>query len=542
MKVHLFAIILAVSFYRPAMSAIDSIHSRYEIDPYPPRALVLPQDNGVTQLPRQVAYSSDIRSITIGGVRFSAGNSEFTKVAANGCYVEYGRAMSDYDYSKVSFCVPTGPNTRVVSNPTVDRVRIQDQTAPGNGILTISDNQLMKFEIFFSDRKSISFEFVQTQILWNDGWLSEDKKYAILSLANKNGLVSAVEDKKVLATEDDNRFFAPSFPIRPRMFLLPVPMTDPTITRETVMKIQTKTYIDGLSVLPVKSKHPYIENTNLTTYQKQIQLKARVASGALPSSDDQLFTSKPIDLPIGRISLAKFDIELEEGIASKTKRKIKMSAPVYQGYMSEASVRGGGLLDKKGDITVAGELAVLFFPPRIWSATAVPGFDFNRLGFGLRYYSSLFIADGFKTPEKFSILQAEARMHFNQGIWQRDQIVGMMAVYNQVAFRSLGLSPFGLGLYWGRSMPKPIDNFFNWFWPFRFEKYVDMSLIYMPVDIGLKSLDSPGVTLDFHGKMFLSTRLYFEAGFGLRSFYLKGGIERLALSQPYGTAGFGMMF
>jgi hypothetical protein len=131
-----------------------------------------------------------------------------------------------------------------------------------------------------------------------------------------------------------------------------------------------------------------------------------------------------------------------------------------------------------------------------------------------------------------------------RGVWNRDELFGLIASYQTVKFSSVGANLGGVGVYWARTMPRVFADLFELVPILDYSKYVDVEFIYYPMAMGNKTEAGSSYNLNFHGKVFWSKRLYGEAGFGLKQFEFSDLSQSagVAFSTAYGTVGIGFIF
>ena len=139
--------------------------------------------------------------------------------------------------------------------------------------------------------------------------------------------------------------------------------------------------------------------------------------------------------------------------------------------------------------------------------------------------------------------QVDVRYRLQQGLWGRDETVGLLGSYEALAIGDQKANKLGAGIFWARSMPKVFDDLMNKISWFNHPKYVDMEYIqfFGSTDSGT-SVGSDFI-VNFHGKIMYAKNFFAEAGFGLKNYnFTKPDDTQVKLSTLYGTLGIGLEF
>ncbi|OYZ22874.1 MAG: hypothetical protein B7Y39_07335 [Bdellovibrio sp. 28-41-41] len=214
---------------------------------------------------------------------------------------------------------------------------------------------------------------------------------------------------------------------------------------------------------------------------------------------------------------------------------------IYRSQPNEISGRFTGVLANSGQI-ILGEVS---YNRWFESLLGRNSFSFQRWGLNLRYFKSfspLFVSDAQK--ENLTSLIGDIKYRFTPGVWTRDASMGIMFGYQDIVFGDFNATMAGGGWFWARSMPRVLDNIFNWVPFMRYPKWVDVEVIYYfsPLKSNI-TLNSP-FSVNFHGQILWSKSFFGEAGFGLKryAFIDKTLNQEVELNTFYGTVGLGVKF
>ncbi len=230
---------------------------------------------------------------------------------------------------------------------------------------------------------------------------------------------------------------------------------------------------------------------------------------------------------------------------------------LYRTYASEASLRLTGLISADQKIILLGEIAAghwfenLLLMDNYYLSN-------QRWGLNAKYFRSLAsVATSDGAISTFNSLTADARFNLTPGLWNRDQLVGLIfgvqhLEYTQTGKDQSGVSQtfvgdselMGVGLYWARTMPKIFDDVFNFVWLLRHPKYVDVDFIYYPLSL-TPNID-PGTTfnLNIHGKVFITKEFFAEAGMSVKGMGISDNTTGASPDSIFasGTGGLGYIF
>ncbi|MCM2281124.1 MAG: hypothetical protein NDI61_04685, partial [Bdellovibrionaceae bacterium] len=219
---------------------------------------------------------------------------------------------------------------------------------------------------------------------------------------------------------------------------------------------------------------------------------------------------------------------------------------LYRGFPFELSGRLTGIVSANFETVLIGEAAAGAWFERFFGSDSYYLSE-RRWGMNARYFRALqafaFSGDAASLNE-FSVLNVDLRYNLIPGIWNRDELVGLVVSSELIEVAGLKANLAGAGFYWARTMPRIFDDLFNIFFFFRYPKYVDMELIYYPLSTANDVSAGSSYNLNFHGKVFWTPRIYGEAGFGLKRFnyVVKSAESEVNVGTAYGTIGLGFIF
>jgi hypothetical protein len=233
------------------------------------------------------------------------------------------------------------------------------------------------------------------------------------------------------------------------------------------------------------------------------------------------------------------------------------SYQLYRGYALELSARVTSIVSDELDFVVLGEVAGQY-----WFEKFLGSNDFKtsllRWGVAVKYFDTVFVGNEDPVDQSIvglKVLNFDIKYRARPGVWQRDPTVGAIISAQKINFtyRADGVakesenSMFGGGVFWARSMPKPIDDFFNVLPIFRYPKWVDVEFIFYPFPFVPQKTLTLNTALNFHGKVQWTGRFFGEAGFGLKTIGYKDrtlsedGVG-IGLGLAYATFGLGYNF
>lgn len=218
---------------------------------------------------------------------------------------------------------------------------------------------------------------------------------------------------------------------------------------------------------------------------------------------------------------------------------------LYRTYQYEASARLTGVSTGSSTVIPLGELAAsAWFETFFGSRSEL--LSVQRWGVSARYFQALqaieLSAD--TTVDELSVANVDFKYNVKRGLWNRDELFGLALSYERVGLPQISADLMGGGVYWARSMPKFIDDFFNLVPIMRHPKYVDVEFMYYPLSFSSEKSAGSSYNLNFHGKVFWTQQFFGEAGFGLKRFEFTDNQSDSAVSfsMAYGTVGLGFTF
>jgi len=239
----------------------------------------------------------------------------------------------------------------------------------------------------------------------------------------------------------------------------------------------------------------------------------------------------------GQINRSYLNVELDGKL-------YKSFYEIYKGFPRELSGRFTGVQAASGFI-VMGEVAYNHWFEDIFGWTNY-WVSRQRWGVSLRYFQSFnqlqVDDDGGTAP--LSVMNGDIKYRLTPGLWGRDESVGLMMSYQNVSFGDLKAPMTGVGGFWARSMPKVFDDLFNLLPLFRYPKWVDVEFIYYMNSMDSNVTLNSSMSLNFHGKVLWSQRLFGEAGFGIKRYAFSDQelSQKAELNTFYGTFGVGLNF
>lgn len=303
-----------------------------------------------------------------------------------------------------------------------------------------------------------------------------------------------------------------------------------------------------LSEIPRAQSRVYLHHRTPTgTYVDGIKLAGRKQPAATISSDQnsvQLDKKDPAHFEWrfkaterGKINRSYLNVELDGKL-------YKSYYEIYKGFPRELSGRFTGVQAASGFI-VMGEVAYnqwfedIFGWTNYWVSR-------QRWGVSLKYFQSVnqLEVDDEGGTAPLNVMNGDIKYRFTPGLWGRDESLGVMFSYQNVSFGDLTAPMTGVGGFWARSMPKVFDDLFNLMPLFRYPKWVDVEFIYYMNSMDSKVKLNSSMSLNFHGKVLWSQRLFGEAGFGIKRYAFSDEelSQKAELNTFYGTFGVGLNF
>lgn len=222
---------------------------------------------------------------------------------------------------------------------------------------------------------------------------------------------------------------------------------------------------------------------------------------------------------------------------------------LYRGYPYEFSTRLTGIVAANLETVFIGEIATSAWFESLFGLDSYYLSE-KRWGMSMRYFRALqsfaFASEDLNLSE-FSVANADLKYNLRPGIWNRDELFGLIGSVEMVKVAGLDATLAGGGFFWARTMPKIFNDLFNLFWFFRYPKYVDVEFLYYPLSANPIIIPGSSYNLNFHGKVFWSQRVYGEAGFGIKQFNFTDNAnpeeaQQVVIGTAYGTVGLGIVF
>ena len=308
-------------------------------------------------------------------------------------------------------------------------------------------------------------------------------------------------------------------------------------------------YLFKFDKLPLENDRIFLHKaTSKSTYRNLNKLRGYAPQAYTISSDQKEAELKPDKTFIWRFQAP------EKGKINRS--RIVMTDPehpddkwvshyeMFRGYPIEASTRLTGILTASLKTVLIGEIGGAYWFENLWFSDH-PVFAHQRWGVTARYFqalSSIELGEG-QTLDQLNALALELRYNIIPGLWNRDELFGVIGGLQNVTVGGTQGIILGIGGYWARTMPKVFDKIFNLVSLLRYPKYVDTDFIYYPMGLGEVG-SSASYCLNFHGKVFWRPTFYGELGFGVKQYEFTSGAanDQVSFGVAYGTAGLGFIF
>ncbi|OQW46881.1 MAG: hypothetical protein A4S09_02950 [Proteobacteria bacterium SG_bin7] len=263
--------------------------------------------------------------------------------------------------------------------------------------------------------------------------------------------------------------------------------------------------------------------------------KIETVDGSANKYENQYFTWYVDKLQKGQVSKPNIGV----GYGS---RNYQGSVDVYRGYQLEIGARISGVaVVQTKDLLLISDLVLNYWSETLFGSK---NYWFGQQRWGLK-------AKYLKSITKMDLLESFSSTHFDiayrliPGIWERDATVGLLVDYQSVNVNTDTVAMVGGGVFWAQSMPKFIDNIFNIIPFFRYPKWVDMEFMYYFSSLNPSYVLGANFLYNFHGKMLVTPRFYFEGGGSMRQINFgraDGSLSPLSASFLQGTLGIGYNF
>lgn len=435
-----------------------------------------------------------------------------------------------------------------IKSSTPPRVLLQSQAAPLKQQAPVSRDMPTSF--FAELGTGVSYEFMAIPNKLNLMDLSDSKKSEQLRIVAWGTRPTA--PSKILNPDDYSSLtkaigFEPTIGDMRKFWEAQISSEDP------------KVYLPGqggglftqrfeLAEIPRAQARPYLdEKTPTGTYYDDVKVfgkklpEVKVTSlenSIEVDSDPKYFLWRFKALDRGEMNRAYLSMEYQG-------KEFKAFHEIYKGFPRELSLRLSGLLSPTGQNVFLGEAAY-----NQWFESLLGWTNYwvgrQRWGISARHFTSItklkVSSDG--TLANISVTNADLKYRLSPGLWGRDETVGFMADYQSVTFGNIKAPMMGLGIFWGRSMPKVFDNVLNVITIMRYPKWVDMEFIFYPASLDKNVTLKTNFALNFHGKVHWTKHWFGEAGFGLKRYAIVDQQlrQKAELNTFYGTIGVGLNF
>lgn len=428
------------------------------------------------------------------------------------------------------------------------RVLVNNEEVPLKNTIPVS---LETPTSFFAELGSgESYEFVTLPNKMNLMDISDLKNPTLLKIV---GFGTLPTGRSVLLNQDQSGYFT-------KLFGFESTIGD---TRKfwaaTIKKDNPHIYLPGqgggvfkqrfeLSEIPRAQSRIYLHKRTPTgTYIDGIKLEGRKQPVSTVATDQNAVTVDAKDPAIfewqfraterGKINRSYLNVEFEG-------KNYRSYYEIFKGYPRELSGRFTGVASS-GDLIVMGEVAYnqwfedLFGWTNYWASR-------QRWGVSAKYFQSFnqLKVDTAGTAASISVVTVDLKYRATPGLWGRDESVGPILTYQNVTFDKMKAPMLGVGAFWARSMPRVFDDLFNYLPFMRYPKWVDMEFLYYASSMDSNvTLNSP-MSLNFHGKVLWTERIFGEAGFGLKRYGFSDSTlnQKAELNTFYGTVGLGINF
>jgi hypothetical protein len=437
---------------------------------------------------------------------------------------------------------------KIKSDPVEPRVLVQSEVAPLKNSLPVAVELPTSFYAELAGGESYEFIAVPSKLELMD--IADTNKPGLLRIV---GYDTRPVGKSIILNPDQYSTFTKSFGFEatigdPRKFWASaIRQDDPKIFMPGQGGGIFKQRFD-LAEVPRKQARVYLHRRTPTgTYIDGIELEGRKQTVvAITSTENRVevdrkdpayFTWDFKARERGEINRSYLTVDLDG-------KKYRSYYEIYKGFPRELSGRFTAV-QAQSTFLILGEVAYnQWFEELLgWDNYWVGR---QRWGIAGKYFKSMnnlkVNTAGDTAP--LNVLTVDAKYRLSPGLWGRDETIGPLASYQSVVFGELKAPMLGVGAFWARSMPRVFDEIINYVPGMKYPKWVDMEFIYyvssMKSDIKLdKSL-----SLNFHGKVLWSQRVFGEAGFGLKRYaYIDETLNQKAeLNTFYGTVGLGLNF
>lgn len=423
-------------------------------------------------------------------------------------------------------------------------VFVHDKPIGKSGLINTPLGKELALKIAFADGPQVEISSQPAALDLLDVVESKDRREIVLTGRGNQPL-----GKKKILARPDTFFWAPTGIQQDTIWQVALPKEQPTLRILGAFNLPF-TFLFRYDKLPTENDRVFIEEASSTgTYSSTPHLFGWSPKGGrieskeewVEKTDDHHFDWKFAAPEIGQRNKARITLLSDEA------SKWVAHHEIYRGYPIEASARLTGVIGSGGQLIVLGEIAADGWFENILGLQN-DLISRQRWGVAARYFRTLTAIESTAgvSVSDFSAMNADLKYNLVRGIWNRDQLFGLIGSVERVQIAGLSANLGGFGAYWARTMPKVFADLFDKFPLLDYSKYVDVEFIYYPASIsgGGNISTSKSFNLNFHGKVFWTQRLYGEAGFGIRQYGFSDIANNAAItfSTAYGNVGVGYIF
>lgn len=314
------------------------------------------------------------------------------------------------------------------------------------------------------------------------------------------------------------------------------------------------TYLIKYTALPKEEDRLYINTrTGSGTYVDNARIRVLSPKGSKVSSAERSVSPRNVENDkeyrwnfmapeSGKNNRARITVQ---GTGAESRNWVA-HYQLYRGFPYEFSGRLTGIVAATLETVLIGEVAGSAWFERAFGSDSYYLSE-RRWGASARYFRAMqafaFSGDA-AALNQFSVLNTDLRYNLIPGIWNRDELFGLVTSMEMVDIGGMKANLVGAGAYWARTMPRVFDDLFNILPFFRYPKYVDVEFVLYPMSLSNDVEAGMSYNLNFHGKVFWTPRFYGEAGFGIKQFdYIQRSADsEVSISTAYGTIGLGLVF
>lgn len=454
--------------------------------------------------PWQLKYTWDGSSLNLGGRLYTESDPRFSQIRKR-CFREKSLA-SDLN-SFLLFC-----RGDVKSNKNV--FLLNDQSVAHDGLVALDSADPLRIHVAWSSGKSL------TVSLQSPDEVSADIKILSDGAAEFTFVETPANPMDETNPPKEFYFSDPTLPRKSPTRVLKFSQEPAFILERGLDSTERRRLLVHFKKIPLERPQLLASPRRLGTYKGRVVFRT-------VSPDNTVTQWSTDELPLGLSH-----VEFRQGDRA-------YQTQIWNLKNSEISGQLSGFLLDAGRILATGEVSLVHFFENPFS----PEFEnwhTHRWGARLRYYSSMASFEGFQPtdPLNVSFTSIEARGLIGQGLWNLDSVQGGLLSFNRFDFFESSQNYLGLGYFWGRSMPRGIDYWFEKMSWFRYPKYVNLDISAL-----VPTQEDRGASLsyvaNFHGKMFIG-RDWFIAG-GVEFLQIRASTRR-ELAAVVGTIGGGLLF